>query len=206
MNKKILIGIIAAIAFTVPVALWNILPLFTNSVVDEPLPTIGKVVRNHEQDTRDDILIDANPIRIYYVAAGSIMSDTTANDKNNNIHRISLGSNQSNSDTKTKDLSGIFVGPSDGIHNAEGTVKVVALDDRSKFLRLEKLKVTNGPDLYVYLATDKTASDFVDLGRLKGNIGNQNYNIPPDTDLSKYNTVLIWCKTFSVLFGTASLS
>jgi hypothetical protein len=59
--------------------------------------------------------------------------------------------------------------------------------------------------LYVYLATDKSASDFVDLGVLKANIGNQNYEIPEGTDLAKYKTVVIWCKAFSVLFGSADL-
>ena len=65
--------------------------------------------------------------------------------------------------------------------------------------------MTNGPDLYVYLATDKSTSDFVDLGKLKANNGNQNYEVPEGTDLTKYDTVLIWCKSFSVLFGSADL-
>ena len=59
--------------------------------------------------------------------------------------------------------------------------------------------------MYVYLSTDKSAVDFVNLGRLKANNGNQNYDIPPGTDLSKYDTALIWCKAFSVLFGSAEL-
>jgi hypothetical protein len=67
------------------------------------------------------------------------------------------------------------------------------------------LVVTNGPDLYIYLSTDKSASVFVNLGRLKANIGNQNYPILAGTDTTKYNTVLIWCKAFSVLFGSADL-
>jgi Electron transfer DM13 len=62
-----------------------------------------------------------------------------------------------------------------------------------------------GPDLYVYLSTDKNASDFVNLGRLKGNVGDQNYEIPDGTDFSKYDTALIWCQAFSVLFGSAEL-
>ena len=105
-----------------------------------------------------------------------------------------------------KPLMGNFVGAGDGFHNVEGVAKVLVLADGKSFLRLENLKATNGPDLYVYLSTDKDASDIVNLGRLKGNIGNQNYEIPEGTDTSKYNTVLIWCKAFSTLFGSAKLS
>lgn len=100
---------------------------------------------------------------------------------------------------------GSFIGVGDGIHNAEGIAKVIPLQDGSNILRLEDLKVTNGPDLYVYLATDKSASDFVNIGKLKANNGNQNYDIPTETDLTKYDTVLIWCRPFSVLFGSAEL-
>jgi hypothetical protein len=102
-------------------------------------------------------------------------------------------------------LSGQFMGVGDGIHEAEGLAKEISLEDGRQFVRFENFKVTNGPDLFVYLATDKSASDFVDLGKLKANNGNQNYQIPPGTDLSKYNTVVIWCKAFSVLFGSAAL-
>jgi hypothetical protein len=106
----------------------------------------------------------------------------------------------------TKPLMGNFVGSGDGFHKAEGIAKVITLADGKTFLRLENLKATNGPDLYVYLSTGKDVSDIVNLGRLKGNIGNQNYEIPTGTDLSKHNTVLIWCKAFSTLFGSAILS
>ena len=100
---------------------------------------------------------------------------------------------------------GSFVGVGDGIHNAEGIAKIIPLYDNSNILRLEKLMATNGPDLYIYLSTDRDTSDFVNLGRLKANNGNQNYDIPSGIDLSKYDTVLIWCKAFSVLFGSAEL-
>jgi hypothetical protein len=101
---------------------------------------------------------------------------------------------------------GSFVGVNDGIHNAEGMAKVVKLADGKQLLRLEDFKATNGPDLYVYLATDDTAQEYVSLGELKANIGDQNYEIPVGTDLTKYNTALIWCKQFSVLFGSAEIS
>ncbi|MGC1135504.1 MAG: DM13 domain-containing protein [Nitrososphaeraceae archaeon] len=56
--------------------------------------------------------------------------------------------------------------------------------DGANVARLEDLIVTNGPDLYVYLSTDKSASDIVNLGRLKANIGNQNYQIPEGIDMT----------------------
>ena len=101
--------------------------------------------------------------------------------------------------------TGSFVGAGDGIHNAEGIAKIIPLQDGSSILRLENLRVTNGPDLYVYLSPDESASDFINIGKLKANNGNQNYEIPKETDLSKYDTVLIWCRPFSVLFGSAEL-
>ena len=102
--------------------------------------------------------------------------------------------------------AGTFIGVGDGIHDAQGDAYTIPLEDGGNVLRLENFRSTNGPDLYVYLATDDRASDFVNLGTLKANSGNQNYEIPEDTDISKYNKVLIWCKAFSVLFGSAELS
>ena len=113
---------------------------------------------------------------------------------------------QTTTPKETKPLMGNFVDAGDGFHKVEGVAKAVNLADGKTFLRLENLKATNGPDLYVYLSTDKGVSDFVNLGRLKGNIGNQNYEIPAGTDPAKYDTVLIWCKAFSTLFGSAKLS
>lgn len=93
--------------------------------------------------------------------------------------------------------TGPFVGVGDGIHNAEGIAKVFPLQDGSSILRIENLHVTNDPELYVYLSPDKSASDFINVGKLKANNGNQNYEIPAGTDLSMYYTVLIWCRPFS---------
>jgi len=103
-----------------------------------------------------------------------------------------------------KPLSGIFMGLHDGFHNVDGNVKVVSLTDGSRILRLENFKSTNGPNVHVYLSTDKRATDYVDLGKLKANNGNQNYDIPAGTDIRKHNIVLIWCKDF-VSFGSTVL-
>ena len=114
--------------------------------------------------------------------------------------------NETTVTNNTMALMGNFIDAGDGFHKAEGIAKVINLADGRIFLRLENLKTTNGPDLYVYISVGKDASDIVNLERLKGNIGNQNYEIPAGTDLSKYNTALIWCKAFSTLFGSPKLS
>jgi hypothetical protein len=106
--------------------------------------------------------------------------------------------------------TGNFVGVGDGIHDAAGIAKVLSVTDGQsvhRIVRLENFKATNGPDLYVYLSKDPTSINggIINLGRLKGNIGNQNYEIPDDADLEEYNNVLIWCKMFSVLFGHTDL-
>ena len=76
-----------------------------------------------------------------------------------------------------------------------------------RFLRFESFATDNGPDLNVYLVNSSAGgvSDFIDLGNLKGNIGDQNYEIAPGVDLSTYDTVVIWCVRFSVAFGDATL-
>ena len=90
----------------------------------------------------------------------------------------------------------------DSFHRVSGDALVLESGDQ-KFLRFENFESTNGPDLKVYLSDDLRASDFISLGELKGNIGNQNYELPSDVDLEQYPYVLIWCERFSVLFGSA---
>ncbi|MDW0183980.1 MAG: DM13 domain-containing protein [Nitrososphaeraceae archaeon] len=142
-----------------------------------------------------------------------VAKNMTQNEKEiimNEFSKQNATVNENMNETKmtndTMTLMGNFVDAGDGFHKAEGIAKVINLADGRTFLRLENLKTTNGPDLYVNLSVGKDALDIVNLGRLKGNIGNQNYEIPAGTDLSKYNTALIWCKAFSTLFGSAKLS
>ncbi len=89
-------------------------------------------------------------------------------------------------------------------HPASGTVRIVAANGAS-FVRYENFKTINGPDIYVYLAKDKDAKDFVSLGQVKATEGNVNYQIPAATDVSQYHYVLTWCKQFGVLFNYADL-
>ncbi len=101
----------------------------------------------------------------------------------------------------------------DELHMGRGAVTLYALSDKRHVLRFENFRTTNGPDLRVYLAKHKsptTAADVTDngylsLGKLKGNIGDQNYDIPATANLSEYQSVVIWCELFGVLFSPASL-
>ncbi|MEO5842320.1 MAG: DM13 domain-containing protein [Acidimicrobiales bacterium] len=101
----------------------------------------------------------------------------------------------------------------DRSHPASG-VATITTDGAETFLRFEDFRTDNGPDLFVYLSAGVTATspvgalddDFVDLGKLKGNIGSQNYEISPGTDLTRYRTVVIWCRRFTTAFGTSDLT
>lgn len=71
---------------------------------------------------------------------------------------------------------------------------------------MENFEVTNGPDLYVYLVEEgQETKKGISLGELKGNIGNQNYEIPGDHSASSGMQIVIWCKQFNVDFGRAEI-
>jgi hypothetical protein len=107
-------------------------------------------------------------------------------------------------------LTGQFKGYA---HETAGTAAIYGMDGR-RILRLTHFKTSNGPDVHVYLVAAPDATDdatvknagFVDLGSMKGNVGDQNYDVPDAVDLGKYRAVTIWCKRFSVNFGTAPLT
>ena len=106
--------------------------------------------------------------------------------------------------------SGAFHGV---VHPTNGTAIIYQMGDGSRVLRLASFRTSNGPDVHVYMVAADDANDaatvetagFVDLGLIKGNIGDQNYTLASDLDLSKYRAVSIWCKRFSVNFGAAAL-
>ena len=98
-------------------------------------------------------------------------------------------------------LTGDFI-PS--AHEVSG--KALILDaPEGKVLRFEDFETVNGPDLFIYLSSDLTNDDFIDLGEIKATKGNVNYILPENIDLEKYNKVLVWCRAFRVLFSYAKL-
>ncbi len=93
-----------------------------------------------------------------------------------------------------------------------GQAQLVELDDGSFIVRIKDLATSNGPDLRVYLSRASAdadgrefAEDFIDLGALKGNRGDQNYEVPDGVDVSRFRSVVIWCRRFTVGFGVASI-
>ena len=88
---------------------------------------------------------------------------------------------------------------------ASGRVAVYDTNGQ-KILRFEDFETINGPGLSVYLATDITAEDSIDLGEIKATKGNVNYEIPASLDLERYDTVLLWSDTYNRLFSYAELN
>lgn len=99
------------------------------------------------------------------------------------------------------------------LHPTAGTATIYQTGDGARILRFTNFSTSNGPDVHVYLVAADDAKDiatveragFMDLGVIKGNVGDQNYVLGNDLDLTKYRAVSIWCKRFSVNFGAAAL-
>lgn len=108
----------------------------------------------------------------------------------------------------------------DGEHGTSGTATIYRRSDGSRFLRIEDLDTSNGPDLHVWLTDQPSGGDcggclgswssyddgrYLRLGPLKGNRGDQSYAIPDEADLAGLRSVVIWCDRFNVAFGTAAI-
>lgn len=101
------------------------------------------------------------------------------------------------------------------VHQTSGRATIYQEADGKLVLRLTNFKTSNGPDVHVILVAAKDADDDanflksdtarVELGKLKGNEGDQNYEIPAGTNLEKYQTVSIYCERFNANFGAAPL-
>jgi Electron transfer DM13 len=98
-------------------------------------------------------------------------------------------------------------------HESSGRALVLRLPDGRQFLRLEDLDTSDGPDLRVYLSAAAATSghtefgrEFVDLGALKGNQGDQNYEIPAGVNIDRFESAVVWCRRFAVGFAAAPIT
>ena len=110
----------------------------------------------------------------------------------------------------------LYTGKLEGkIHQTSGRATIYKNKDGKEYLRLSDFTTSNGPDVHVILVATKDADDDanflksspekIELGKLKGNEGDQNYEIPAGTDLTKFRTVSIYCERFNANFGAAPL-
>ncbi|MEM9302644.1 MAG: DM13 domain-containing protein [Pseudomonadota bacterium] len=192
--KKLLI--IIAIAVLAGAGWFFLSPLFIDEAVDEDLPGFATLPTRAEVDA----MSDADRSRLAAAMdefSRSAPDSSAAEPMPEAPRRLAAGS---------------FV-DADAVHKGSGTAAVYELVDGSRVLRFEDFRVTNGPALVVLLskaespATADAVIDagFVSLGKLKGNVGNQNYTIPADLDLAQYRSAVIWCELFDVLFSQAAL-
>lgn len=202
------------------VAAWYLIsPLFIDRTVDEAfpfaLPSEAEIAAM-DDDTRAELeraFFDALPddeamaemndeqkaelTERVESAAAAVMADRAADDG-------------AMDDAWVVAARGSFV-DADSFHRGSGSATIFRQGDE-RVLRFEDFSVTNGPDLHVILTRDPApssrsdvGSDYIDLGQLKGNVGDQNYQIPDDVDLSAYRGVVIYCVPFHVVFATAAL-
>ena len=191
MSKRTIVigGLILAIP-VLAIAWWLGSPLFLDTEVSEEFPMSARAVVPEEM-TQEEVeaemeeAAEAEPVEV---------SDTMPEQSGPAV-------------VTTGDFEDF-----DSFHQGSGTATIYELEDGSHVLRLENFEVTNGPDLHVLLVPDADPADrdaivgYVDLGSLKGNIGDQNYEIPGDVDVSSFGSVVIYCQPFHVIFSIASLS
>ena len=99
-------------------------------------------------------------------------------------------------------------------HDGIGTAELVTLEDGRRILQFRGFSTSDGPDLKVYLSGDAEATSmdqlrmvgYHSLGAIKGNVGDQYYEVPAEVDLAKYTSVIVWCERFGVNFTSAALT
>jgi hypothetical protein len=183
--------IIAGVVIAVPVLAigwWLGSPLFLDTEVNEEFPMSANAIIPDDM-TQGEVETEMDD---------AAESDNSASD------------DMPDSGNAASILSGRFE-DFDNFHQGSGTATIYELEDGSKILRFEDFEVTNGPDLHVLLVPNSDPANrdditgYLDLGSLKGNIGDQNYDLPADFDTSKYASVAIYCQPFHVIFSVASL-
>ncbi len=178
---------IPALAF----AWWLLSPLFLNVTVEEEFPFSSSAEM---------------PAEVTQAEAESIMSGIAK------INMESVEPMPTEMSEAERVSSGQFR-DADSFHKGSGSATIYRLTGGEGALRFENLSVTNGPDLHVLLSTHPDPADkrqlrdagYITLGKLKGNRGSQNYEIPAETDLDSVGSVIIYCMPFHVIFSVAPL-
>lgn len=220
MSKRTLIIAAGILGLIVVAAGWYLgSPLFIDNTVDEAFPF----------EVPDEAAIAAMPeaereeLEKKFLAAMPDMEaienlppedrETIANEVTNAAAVVMMDkpvADDMMADEWTAVAQGEFFG-ADDFHQGSGRAAIFQQGNQ-RVLRFEDFAVINGPDLHVILTkhpspakSSDIGDDYIDLGSLKGNMGNQNYEIPADVDISAYPGVVIYCVPFHVVFATATL-
>ena len=186
------LGIVIVLGIVAAAGWWFFSPAFIDNQVNESLPTV--VVEASPVPAVAETSPTAQVVEVQSQPAAEVAPTESARTVTEQII-----------------LKGSFYNLA---HLSSGEAAVYQLADSSRILRLQNFSVENGPDLYVYLvpidpvpnASGSDIPGYYSLGRLKGNSGDQNYELPADLDLSQYKSVVIWCQAFAVPFAAAPLT
>lgn len=199
-----LVGVIAASVWTFPS--WR--GYFQDTSVNEAFPGLELDLQDEfltlPPDERQALLdlYSENPEMALEMAQVAVQDNEDAPESEQEMGAMETASVLS---------SGSFI-EIDPLHWGVGTASIYQLPDQQRVLRFQDYSSARGGDVNVYLSRDpeprsaiEVGVDFLDLGRLKGNIGNQNYTLPANLDLSGYRSVVIFCRQFNTVITVANL-
>jgi len=204
--KKIVIRI--GILLVIGAAAWYFVsPLFIEKEIQEEFPVIEIPT---EQELAEMTEEEVEKVRVEVEEKAAKMPDKVMEDP---MPQVQVPEVQPETSDPVALATGEFQG-ADSFHKGSGQATIYELADGSYLLRLENFSVTNGPDLRVLLAahpnpksqSEIKSGEYIELAKLKGNKGNQNYEIPAGVDVSQFKSALIYCKPFHVLFSSATLN
>lgn len=219
-------AIVAVTALTLALAAFQPWRLFIDVTVDEALPTVA--LEETIEPSSDASTQESSGDASQNASADSSAEEQWATEPDAGADAAASSGAGSAADSnadataepsveetpkRTVTAEGTFISHE---HPTAGTARIITLEDGSRVLRLVGLDTDNGPDLKVWLAAAPVIEgrdgwfvfdddEYLSLGALKGNKGNQNYPIPDDADISDLTSVTIWCERFSVSFGAAEL-
>lgn len=200
----VIVGAVAGAVWTFPS--WR--GYFTDTRINEAFPGLALDLQDEflqlPQDEREALfdLREEDPDMALEMAQVAVTENQNAPEAEQEMGEM---------ETATVLSTGSFI-ELDALHWGEGTATVYQLPDQLRVLRFQDYASARGGDVAVYLSRDpeprtavEVGVDFLDLGRLKGNIGNQNYNLPANLDLSGYRSVVVFCRQFNAVITVATL-
>lgn len=206
--KKTLIKICITLGVTAVVigGMYLLYPLLVDREVNESFPMFtDKEIATMTPEEREEKMqeIEREIMRLSAEAPDTVVAES--------MPTMFSADTQAVNNTPRLLTQGIFR-DADSFHKGSGDATIYELTETSRTLRLENFEVTNGPDLHVLLSKSDNpfseasfeGSEYIDLGKLKGNIGNQNYTIPEDIDITEFKSVVIYCEPFNVVFSAAT--